>query len=142
MSRRVSKQAGLVIGSVLAVSLLFSSVVYACSKLGSAGMVTMAMHGSSMSTTDGMNEKSVERGPCSKHKQDICKSVRDRMLSVQPSSSKAGDYQHPAFLRLPLDLVIKIPKHIALSFVSLKWQIAFHSIFKLPLPLSFSVLRI
>ncbi len=138
--RRLSKNAGIVIGSILALSLLFNSVVYACSKL-SSGM-DMAMHRSSMATTDGMNEKTVERGPCSQHKQDICKTVRDRMISIQPSLSKAGDYQQPAPLLLPLSLMIDIPKHIAFSLAFTKSEIAFHSVFKLPLTLSFSVLRI
>jgi hypothetical protein len=138
---RLSRNTGLVIGSVLALSLLFNSVVYACSKLGSVDMA-MAMHGRSMATTDGMNERAVERGPCSKHKQDICKSVRDRMLSLQPSLSKAGDYQQSFPLILPLNLAIEIPKHVTFSSASVMWQIAFHSVFKLPLTLSFSVLRI
>lgn len=139
--RRLSRSGGLVIGSVLALSLLVNSVVYACSKLNPLGMA-MAMHGNSMATTDGMNEKSVERGPCSQHKQDICKTVRDRMISIQPSLSKAGDYLQPAPLLLPLSLMIDFPKHIAFSLASTKSEIAFHSVFKLPLPLSFSVLRI
>jgi hypothetical protein len=139
--RRLSRSGGLVIGSVLALSLLVNSVVYACSKLGSLGMA-MAMQSSSMATTDGMNEKSVERGPCSQHKQDICKTVRDRMLSTQASTPKAADYQQPVLLLLPLNLVIDVPKHIDFAFVSTRWVIAFHSVFKLPLPLSFLVLRI
>ncbi len=128
------------IGSVLALSLLFNSVVYACSKLGSVGMA-MAMHGTSM-PMDGTNDGAVERGPCAEHKQDICKSVRDRMLSLQPSPSKVEDYQQWAPPILPLTFVIAIPKHIALRPSSLRWEIAFHSVFKLPLSLSFSVLRI
>ena len=139
--RKSKRKVGLVIGSVLALSLLFNSVVYACSKLGSLGMA-MSMHASSMVTTDGMNEKSVERGPCSQHKQDICKSVRDRMLSVQPSPSKVEDYQQFAPPILPLNFVIAVPKHIAFRPPSVRWEIAFHSVFKLRLSLSFSVLRI
>ena len=139
--RRLSPKVSLLIGSVLALSLLVNSVVYACSKLGSLGMV-MAMHGISTATTDGMNEESVERGPCSQHKQDICKTVRDRMLSTQASTAKAADYQQPVPLFLPLNLASDVPKHIDFSFPSTKWMIAFHSVFKLPLSLSFSVLRI
>ena len=139
--RRLSKKAGLVIGSVLTLSLLFNSVVYACSKLDSLGM-TMAMHSGSMATTHDMNERSVERGPCAQHRQDICKSVRGRMISLQASLSKAGDYQQAAPLLLPVSLVIDIPKHIASPLASTTWAIAFHSVFKLSLPLSFSVLRI
>ena len=139
--RRLSRNAGIVVGSVLALSLLVNSVVYACSKLGSLGMA-MAMHGTSTATTDGMNEKSVERGPCSQHKQDICKTVRDRMLSTQASTPKAADYQEPVPLLLPLNLASDVPKHIDFSFAFTRWVIAFHSVFKLPLSLSFSVLRI
>jgi hypothetical protein len=141
MRRRLSKKAGLVMFSVLALSLLFNSVVYACSKLGSVDMA-MALHGRSMATTDGMNERSVERGPCSQHKQDVCKTVRDRMLSTQASTPKTADYQQPVPLLLPLNLVIDVSKHIDFSFASTRWVIAFHSVFKLPLSLSFSVLRI
>lgn len=137
--RKSKGKAGLVIGSVLALSLLFNSVVYACSKLGSVGMV-MATHGTSM-PVDGRNGGAVERGPCADHKQDICKSVRDRMLSVQLSPSKVEDYQQFAPI-LPLNFVIAFPKHIAFRPPSLRWEIAFHSVFKLPLSLSFSVLRI
>jgi hypothetical protein len=58
-------------------SLLFTSIVYACS-----GHDFMPM--SSMSAD--MDNKAMERGPCDKRKQDICKSVRYQMLSVQASS--------------------------------------------------------
>jgi hypothetical protein len=138
--RRLSPKLSLFIGSVLALSLLFNSVVYACSKLGSLGM-GMSMQGSSMVKTDGMSEKSVERGPCSQHKQDICISVRDRMISIQPTLSKVGDHQQVTPALLPVNL-IEVPKHVVLSPTSVTWGIAFHSVFKLPLPLSFSVLRI
>ena len=102
----------------------------------------MTIHGSSMATMDGMNGESVQKGPCAQHKQDVCKTVRDRMLSTQASQFKAGDYQQPVPLLLALGLVIDIPRHIAFSFASTTWEIAFHSAFKLPLSLSFSVLRI
>jgi hypothetical protein len=137
--RRLPKKAALVIGSVLTLSLLFTSVVYACSKLGSLGM---SMHGSSMLTTDEKDERSVERGPCAQHKQDICKSVRDRMISLQPPFSKVGDYQPWAPMFFPVSMVIEVSKHIGLQSASITWDIAFHSVFKLPLSLSFSVLRI
>jgi hypothetical protein len=110
--RNSKRRAALVIGSVLALSLLFNSVVYACSKLGSVSMA-MAMHGPSMPMDDGTNGGAVERGPCADHKQDICKSVRDRMVSVQLSLSKVEDYQQFAPPILPLNFVIAVPKHIA-----------------------------
>jgi len=102
----------------------------------------MTMLGVSMATMDGMDKKSVERGPCAQHKQDICKTIRDRMVSTQASQFHMGDYQQSIPLHFPLNVVLDIPKHIAFSFASTTWEIAFHSVFKLPLTLSFSVLRI
>ena len=74
MVKRLSNLIALVVAS----SLLLVSVAYACS-----GHDFMPM--SSMSAD--MDNKAMERGPCDKHKQDICKSVRYQMLSVQASSS-------------------------------------------------------
>jgi len=133
------RKSSLLVAAALVLSLLFNSVVYACSKLAPLGM---ALQSSSMETMDGMNGGAVERDPCARHEQDICKFVRNRMLSIQPSPSKAGDYQQPILLLLPLNLAIDIPKHISSSSASVAWEIAFHSVFKLPLPLAFSVLRI
>ena len=133
-----ARKSWLLIASILAVSLVFNSIVYACSGLMSVGMVLQG----SLKTMDGTNSATVERGPCADHKQDICKSVRDRMLSVQPSASKAVDSQQTTILFLPLNLIIDIPKHIDFSFGSLTWQTAFHAVFKLPLPFSLRVLRI
>jgi hypothetical protein len=122
-----------IIPLLLVFSLLFTSVVYACSGLS-------VMQTKLMSTS--MDDGAVERGPCSKHRQDICKSVRERMLSIQPSSYKASDVQQPLILLLPHNPVINIPKLIAFSSASVAWEIALHSVFKIPLSLSSSVLRI
>src|ERR687891_2283597 len=122
-----------IIPLLLVFSLLFTSVVYACS--GLSVMQTKLMSAS-------MDDGAAERGPCSKHKQDICKSVRERMLSIQPSSYKAIDVQQPLILLLPHNPVINIPKLIAFSSSSVAWEIALHSVFKIPLSLSSSVLRI
>jgi uncharacterized membrane protein SpoIIM required for sporulation len=118
---------------LLIFSLLFTSVVYACSGLSVVQTKLMSMS---------MDDGAVERGPCSKHRQDICKSVRERMLSIQPSSYKAIDVQQPLILLLPHNRVINIPKLIAFSSASVAWEIALHSVFKIPLSLSSSVLRI
>ena len=126
------------IGSILAGTLLFNSVVYACSKIG----MVMAMHDTSMATTDGMNQKSVERDPCAQHKQDVCKSIRDRLLSVQPSLYKLDPAQESIVILLPSNPAIEISSHIAAPVGSLRWQTAFHSVFKLPLRISLSVFRI
>jgi hypothetical protein len=71
--------------SVLVFSVLFVSVVYACS--GIALMGAMLQH-SSMNEMGEMNGGMVQRGPCSDHKQDVCKSVRQRMLSIQTASTQ------------------------------------------------------
>ena len=136
--RNVSTKARLVIGSVLALSLFFNSVVYACSKLS----LVMPMHGSSMGTMDDMTGGSVEKGPCAEHKQDVCKTVRDRMLSIQPALHRSDDVQQPVPMLLPATLIIDIQRHSASAVSPQTWRTAFHSIFKLPLSLSFSVLRI
>src|ERR671918_720663 len=122
-----------IIPLLLVFSLLFTSVVYACS--GLSVMQTKLMSAS-------MDDGAVERGPCSKHKQDICKSVRERMLSIQPSSYKAEAVQQSLILLLPHNPLINIPKLIAFFFSSVAWEIALHSVFKIPLYLSSSVLRI
>jgi hypothetical protein len=138
--RKCPRKAGLIIGSILAVTLLFNSVVYACSKIS----MVMAMPGTTMAmtTTDDMGDAALARDPCTQHKQDVCKSIRDRLLSIQPSLYKVDPAQQSIVILLPDHLVAKIPSDIAVPFSSLTWQTAFHSVFKLPLPLSLSVLRL
>ena len=104
-----TKKLSFLVASTLVLSLLSTSIVYACSKLDP---MNMALQLSSMNGMDGMNKGMIERGPCANHKQGICKSVRDRLLSIQPSPSKAGEDQAPLLLMLPLNLVIDIQKHI------------------------------
>jgi hypothetical protein len=123
----------LLISLLVIVSLLFTSVVYACSGLSLIQVSTMSAS---------MEDMATEGSPCKNEKQDVCKFVRESMLSIQPSSHKAADVQQPILLLLPIPLSIDVPKHIAFSSSSAAWEIAFHSVFKLPLSLSFSVLRI
>src|SRR5947208_14548929 len=78
----------LLVVSALVLSILFNSIIYACSRID---LMTVALHDSSMSGMDGMHGGMVQREPCNQHKQNICKSVRNRMLSIQPSSYKADD---------------------------------------------------
>src|SRR5262249_12369235 len=66
-------------------SLLFTSIVYACSGLRSVEMSFTSL---------AMDTSATDRGPCSRHKQDICKSVRDQMISVGPSSPLADMVLH------------------------------------------------
>jgi hypothetical protein len=127
-----SGKLSVVLSLAVALSILVTSVVYACS-----GLNLMQMNAHHVA----MGHKTVERGPCAEHKQDVCKSVRERMLSIHPSFHKLNDSQQPIFLA-PLSVMIDIPKHLTLLPDALMWQTAFHSVFKLPLPLFLSVLRI
>ena len=63
---------------VVAFLLLFISTVHACPDQD------FLMAQSSFSASMGASE--MEPGPCSKPKQDTCKSIRDQMLSIRPSS--------------------------------------------------------
>ena len=117
-----------IVGSALIVALLFTSIVYAC-----AGLASLEMARHSLSTAD----KKVERGPCSGHKQDMCKSVRQRTLSLQAAQPLTD---------VSLDsLSVLLRETSSLSNLSgddLLFTTAFHPLFKLPLTYSHLVLRI
>jgi hypothetical protein len=112
-------------------SLLFTSIVYACSGLNSMPMG---------SVTAAMDHSAMERGPCSNHKQDICKSVRYQMLSLKASIAVTEIVLH-------LSTVLQsMPVEIPLLLNSLPTAgppgVFFHSIFRSPLLFSSQVLRI
>jgi hypothetical protein len=111
-------------------SLLFTSIVYACSGLRSVEMTSSAA----------MDQSAMERGPCSKHKHDICKSVRYQMLSLKASISVTEIVLH-------LSTVLQsMPIEIPLLLNSLPTTgppgVFFHSVFRSPLLFSSQVLRI
>jgi len=126
-----TKKASFLLASTLVFSVLFTAIVYACSGLN---LLPMNTHLSSMSG------EGVKRGPCAEHKQDICKSVRDRMLSVQLSVSKAEASQQ--VLVLPLLPSVETVKQAVFSPAPFELQISYHPVFKLSLPFSYLVLRI
>ena len=70
---------------VVICSLLFTAIVYACSGLRSVEM---------RFASAAIDNSAMDRGPCSKHKQDLCKSVRYQMLSLQASSPAAEINRH------------------------------------------------
>ena len=104
------------------------SIAHACSGLAPKGI---AVQQSPMNMGGGNNP------PCSKGNGDVCQSVRDSILSVKPSISTAGNPQHP-----PLQLSIEIPNQLVTSDLAPVIESAFHPVFKLPLTLSYLVLRI
>jgi hypothetical protein len=112
-------------------SLLFTSIVYACSGLRSVE-TTFA--------SAAMDQSAMERGPCSKHKQDICKSVRYQMLSLKASISVTE-------IVLYLSTVLQsMPVEIPLLLNSLPTAgppgVFFHSVFRSSPVFSKQVLRI
>ena len=87
-----------------------------------------------------MDHSAMEGGPCNKHKQDICKSVRHEMLSVKASSSVAE-------LVLQLSTVVQsahfeVPLLMNLLPTAGPPGVVFHPVLKLSFPFSNQVLRI
>jgi hypothetical protein len=119
------------ISILVAFSLLFTAVVYACSGLRSMemGSVSAAMDNSTM-----------EPGPCSKHKQDICKSVRDQMLSLKASSSVADIVLHLSTVLQSMH--VEAPLLINLLSTAGPPGVVFRPVLKLSFPFSNQVLRI
>jgi hypothetical protein len=83
-----------------------------------------------------MNMGASDSFPCGKEKPDICKSVRDSMLSVKPSVS--GTEQTVT----PVQLLIESPFLLVSTPVTRVTEARFHPVFKPSLSLSYSVLRI
>jgi hypothetical protein len=77
--------------------------------------------------------------PCSKEKGDICQSVRDSILSVKPSVSVASN---PQQIVPPPQFSIDSAIQIVSSPVAPIIEVSFHPVFKLPLTVSYLVLRI
>ena len=127
----VSGQSSALLCLAIIFSLLLTSVVYACSGL-------RLLHVNSHHVE--MSHESVERGPCSESKEDICKSVRDRMLSLQPRSSQAEDLQ--LFSVISLQLAVEpILSKVPLSAASeSKWL--YDPLLQSPLSVAFPLLRI
>ncbi len=112
-------------------SLLVTTTVYACSGLRLLQMTTP--HSS-------MDSEDIKRGPCADHKQDICKSVRARMLSIQPGLIKAPDGGPLSYF--PTLQVVESFKDVVFLPHLFDLKIVYHPVFKLSLPFSFLVLRI
>ena len=127
MAKRVSTSTAL----VLIFLVLSVSIVYACSGLDT---MRMAFHHSSMSAG------TIERGPCSEHKQDICSSVRQRLLSIQASATQPGVSLHSS--TIPQEATLGIFLGPKVSFGFLAFLASYHSSFKLSFPFSYRVLRI
>ena len=116
--------------SIVAFAFIIVSITHACSGLTP---MNLAVQQSPMNMGGGNNP------PCSKEKGDICQSVRDSILSVKPSISAADNLQQSV---APLQLSVDSPTLLVSSPVAPVVGVAFHPVFKLPLTLSYLVLRI
>jgi hypothetical protein len=117
--------------SFIVFAFLWVSTVHACSGLGPAGV---------MIEQSARNAGMANNSPCNEHKEDVCKSVRDSILSIQPSVSKA-EVSQPV---LPIQLSIESegPTQVGFSPLFPVIERGFHPVFKLSLSLSYLVLRI
>lgn len=123
----MSKKLPTITASVIAFVFVFLSVAHACPSLTSTNSVIRQM-AMSMAVSDS--------SPCGEAKPDVCKSVRDSMLSVKPSDAGV-DSLVKTFSASLLSFVSESLNSSPLAFAT---RIALHPLFKLPS--SFLVLRI
>lgn len=123
MPKKLSAAAALIV----IFAFLSVSIVHACSGLG-------GMAGHSV-TSEGITTKD----PCNHPKGDFCKSVRDSLFSIKPSASAADSLQQAA---APLTVSVVSPTPIVFSPLASDVERPFHPVFKVPLALSYLVLRI
>lgn len=117
---------------LVAFSLLFISVVHACS-----GQDLLM---STTSVSASINESGMESDPCHKPKQDICKSVRYQMLSLKAPSSVTGNELH--ILTVLHSAHVAIPLLMDLLSTTGPPGVFFHPVLKSSFPFSNQVLRI
>ena len=118
----------------VALSFLFAIFAYACPEremmLGAAQRV---------STHNAMDNGD----PCANGKTDTCQLVRDRMLSVRVSASQATSLHH-VLTSAPHPIAVEsaVGSNMLHDRSPPSVEYAFHSVFKLQLPLSYLVLRL
>ena len=124
------KKLSAVAASIVVFAFVVVSITHACS-----GLAPMAL----AVQQSPMNMGASDSPPCGKEKPNICKSVRDSILSVKPSIL-AADYLQQSVP--PLQLSVENPTLLVSSPVAPVIGVSFHPVFKLPLTLSYLVLRI
>jgi hypothetical protein len=105
------------------------SIAHACAGLAPVNSIVQQ----SFINIDGTNH------PCHSDESDFCKSVRDSILSLKPSTPGIDTPEQRA---IPLLLPVEDAKLVASSRINSITQGAFHPVFKLPLFFSYLVLRI
>jgi len=123
------KKLSAVAALIVAFAFVTVSIAHACSGLTP---MNLAVQQSPMNMGGG-------NPPCSKEKGDLCQSVRDSILSVKPSISAASNPQQTL---PPLEFSLESPTLLVSSPTARIIGVSFHPVFKLPLTVSYLVLRI
>jgi hypothetical protein len=89
-------------------------------------------------TSDGFDM--VKKDPCNETKEDVCKSVRDRMISIQASPPTVETFSY-GFLTVP-PLAGEVSEPAGFMSTSQSLRTSFLHSLERPLFLSYSVLRI
>jgi hypothetical protein len=124
------KKLSAVAASVVVFAFVFVSITHACSGLTPMNLAVQQSP---------MNMGGSNTPPCSKENGDICQSVRDSILSVKPSISAADNLRQTV---PPVELSVESPTLLVSSPVAPIIGVSFHPVFKLPLTVSYLVLRI
>lgn len=115
----------------VAIWFLVITLVYACS-----GLRVLQMNSRQVA----MSHETVERGPCSEHKEDVCASVRDRMLAAQTAVFQGRDVETLSVIGSQL-AIDRIPPSVLLG-----WAVDITSFYdpvlKPSLSIAFPLLRI
>lgn len=126
----MSKKISSVVASTIVFVFIAVSIAHACAGLA---------FGQSAVQQSFINIDSTNH-PCHGDQSDFCKSVRDSILSLKPSTPAAIDSpEEPA---IALVLPVEEANLVASARINPIAQGAFHPVFKLPLPFSYLVLRI
>lgn len=120
--------------AIVALSFLFAIVVYACPEREMTWGAAQRL-----STHGGMDNGD----PCANAKTDTCQLVRDRMLSVRVSVPQATSLHH-VLTSAPHPIAVEsaVGSNMLHDRGPPSLEYAFHSVFKLQLPLSYLVLRL
>jgi hypothetical protein len=132
--RSMAKRFSTVGVAIVALSFLFAIVAYACPEREMTWGAAQRL-----STHGGMDN----RDPCANGKTDTCQVMRDRMRSVQVSASQATSLHH-VLTSAPHPIAVEsaVGSNMLHDRSPPSVEYAFHSVFKLQLPLSYLVLRL
>ena len=124
------KKLSAVAATIVAFTFIIVSITHACSGPAPRHLAVQQSP---------MNMGAGNTPPCSKEKGDVCQSVRDSILSVKPSISAPDN---PQQTRLPLQFSVESLTQVDSPSVASVIGVSFHPVFKIPLTVSYQILRI